>query len=109
LRLRADSAALCARPLPGTLAAAERRHKVRVGLGAKVEIAAAQVRHLGLHTLCRRRETHCEFCGDVLPDWKAVLTPACGVDAPAIMSVAFGSNSFSFTVQPGLAVSAPCV
>lgn len=36
-----------------------------------------------------RKETHCEFCDSVLPDWKITLTPPCGADAPAVMNVNF--------------------
>ena len=47
-----------------------------------------------LHTKCHgtsacRKETHCEFCDSVLPDWKITLTPPCGADAPAVMNVNF--------------------
>lgn len=48
-----------------------------------------------------RRETHCDFCKDALPDWKQVLTPACGAAAPAVMNVNFDSKTYSFDVQPG--------
>eukprot|EP00884_Botryococcus_braunii_P010561 jgi/Botrbrau1/19506/Bobra.0035s0007.1 len=49
-----------------------------------------------------RKETHCEFCDKELPDWKQVLTPKCGADAPAVMNVNFDGKVFGFEVKPGL-------
>ena len=51
--------------------------------------------------LCRR-ETHCEFCDSMLPDWKATLTPQCGANAPAVMNVNFDGRTYSFEVKPGV-------
>lgn len=48
-----------------------------------------------------RKETHCDFCSKLLPDWKPVLTPAVGVAAPAVMNVNFGGKTYSFEVEPG--------
>ena len=48
-----------------------------------------------------RKETHCEFCDGMLPDWKAVLTPTCGANAPAVMNVNFDGRTYSFEVKPG--------
>lgn len=50
-----------------------------------------------------RKETHCQFCDYQLPDWKGVLTPQCGADAPAVMNVNFDGKTYSFEVKPGLA------
>jgi hypothetical protein len=49
----------------------------------------------------RRKETHCDFCSKLLPDWKPVLTPAVGVAAPAVMNVNFGGKTYSFEVEHG--------
>lgn len=49
-----------------------------------------------------RKEKHCEFCGQQLPDWKHVLTPPCGCTAPAIMNVNFNGRTYSFEVKPGV-------
>jgi len=48
------------------------------------------------------RESRCEFCRSLLPNWREVLTPT-GVSgvAPAVMSVNFGGRTFSFEVRPG--------
>ncbi|EIE27501.1 hypothetical protein COCSUDRAFT_45889 [Coccomyxa subellipsoidea C-169] len=48
-----------------------------------------------------RKETHCEFCDCELPDWKNVLTPQCGANAPAVMNVNFDGRTYSFEVKPG--------
>ncbi len=51
-----------------------------------------------------RKETHCEFCDSVLPDWKHALTgPEApqGSSAPAIMNVNFDGKTYSFEVEPG--------
>jgi hypothetical protein len=48
-----------------------------------------------------RKETHCEFCDCTLPDWKKVLTPQCGANAPAVMNVNFDGRTYSFEVKPG--------
>lgn len=48
-----------------------------------------------------RRETHCEFCDRMLPDWKKTLTPTCGANAPAVMNVNFDGRTYSFEVQSG--------
>ena len=48
-----------------------------------------------------RRETHCEFCDCQLPDWKHILTPRCGANAPAVMNVNFDGQTYSFEVKPG--------
>lgn len=48
-----------------------------------------------------RRETRCEFCDGVLPDWRKTLTPDCGANAPAIMNVNFDGRTYSFEVKPG--------
>lgn len=48
-----------------------------------------------------RKETHCEFCQETLPDWKQVLTPSCGANAPAVMNVNFDGRTYSFEVTPG--------
>ena len=32
---------------------------------------------------CCSKETHCEFCDQLLPDWKATLTPPCGAQVCA--------------------------
>ena len=48
-----------------------------------------------------RKETHCEFCDSLLPDWKSTLTPPCGADAPAVMNVNFDGKTYSFEVKPG--------
>ncbi|GMH33955.1 hypothetical protein BSKO_01789 [Bryopsis sp. KO-2023] len=48
-----------------------------------------------------RRETRCEFCDGVLPDWRSTLTPDCGANAPAIMNVNFDGRTYSFEVKPG--------
>jgi hypothetical protein len=51
-----------------------------------------------------RKETHCEFCDSVLPDWKHALTgpkAAQAVSAPAIMNVNFDGKTYSFEVEPG--------
>ena len=55
------------------------------------------------HFLCfwHRKETHCEFCDRTLPDWKKVLTPQCGANAPAVMNVNFDGRTYSFEVKPG--------
>lgn len=49
-----------------------------------------------------RKETHCEFCDRTLPDWKQVLTPRCGANAPAVMNVNFDGRTYSFEVKPGV-------
>jgi hypothetical protein len=51
--------------------------------------------------LACRKETHCEFCQETLPDWKQVLTPSCGANAPAVMNVNFDGRTYSFEVTPG--------
>ncbi|KAK9811096.1 hypothetical protein WJX73_002158 [Symbiochloris irregularis] len=48
-----------------------------------------------------RRETHCEFCDNELPEWRERMTPSTGATAPAVMNVSFGSVAYSFEVQPG--------
>lgn len=48
-----------------------------------------------------RKETNCEFCDGMLPDWKKALTPTCGADAPAVMNVNFDGRTYSFEVKPG--------
>lgn len=48
-----------------------------------------------------RKETHCEFCDGPLPDWRMMLTPDCGANAPAIMNVNFDGKTYSFEVRPG--------
>ncbi|KIY97398.1 hypothetical protein MNEG_10565 [Monoraphidium neglectum] len=49
-----------------------------------------------------RRETHCDFCREALPDWKDVLTPNSDTtSAPAVMNVNFDHKTYSFTVAPG--------
>ncbi len=51
-----------------------------------------------------RKETHCEFCDSVLPDWKHALTgpkATQAVSAPAIMNVNFDGKTYSFEVEPG--------
>lgn len=50
-----------------------------------------------------RRETHCDFCGQQLPDWKQVLTVTgpSAVRAPAVMTVTFNGRTFFFHVEPG--------
>lgn len=51
-----------------------------------------------------RKETHCEFCDSVLPDWKHALTGTKTVErppAPAIMNVNFDGKTYSFEVEPG--------
>jgi hypothetical protein len=46
-----------------------------------------------------RRETHCDFCRQRLPDWKDVLTPDSDTtSAPAVMNVNFDNKTYSFTV-----------
>ena len=54
-----------------------------------------------IRSLLRRRETHCEFCDSILPDWKSTLTPVCGANAPAVMNVNFDGQTYSFEVKPG--------
>lgn len=47
-----------------------------------------------------RRETHCDFCRQHLPDWKDVLTPNSDTtSAPAVMNVNFDNKTYSFTVR----------
>ncbi|GBF92301.1 hypothetical protein Rsub_05384 [Raphidocelis subcapitata] len=49
-----------------------------------------------------RRETHCDFCREALPEWKDVLTPNSDTtSAPAVMNVNFDNKTYSFTVAPG--------
>ena len=48
-----------------------------------------------------RKETHCEFCDSLLPDWKRALTPVTGANAPAVMNVNFDGRTYSFEVKPG--------
>lgn len=48
-----------------------------------------------------RKETHCEFCQQRLPDWRDTLTPTTGCSAPAIMNVNFNGRTYSFEVKPG--------
>lgn len=48
-----------------------------------------------------REERCCRFCQAALPDWKRVLTPSCGSNAPAYMNVNFNGETFSFEVKPG--------
>ncbi|KAI8462819.1 MAG: hypothetical protein J3K34DRAFT_389394 [Monoraphidium minutum] len=49
-----------------------------------------------------RRETHCDFCRQHLPEWKDVLTPDSDTtSAPAVMNVNFDNKTYSFTVAPG--------
>lgn len=48
-----------------------------------------------------RKETHCEFCDQELPEWKRTLTPQCGANAPAVMNVNFDGRTYSFEVKPG--------
>lgn len=48
-----------------------------------------------------KRERFCEFCSSQLPDWKSVLTPKCGANAPAVMNVNFDGRTYSFEVKPG--------
>lgn len=49
-----------------------------------------------------RRETHCDFCRQQLPDWKDILTPDSDTtSAPAVMNVNFDNKTYSFTVRMG--------
>ena len=51
-----------------------------------------------------RKETHCEFCDSVLPDWKDALSGPKhndGLSAPAVMNVNFDGKTYSFEVEPG--------
>lgn len=48
-----------------------------------------------------RRETHCDFCQNKLPDWKNVLSPPGANKGPAIMNVNFDGRTYSFEVKPG--------
>lgn len=56
---------------------------------------------MAFYLLLHRKETHCEFCDCELPDWKRVLTPQCGANAPAVMNVNFDGRTYSFEVKPG--------
>lgn len=56
-------------------------------------------RQLTADAACARRETHCEFCDRMLPDWKKTLTPTCGANAPAVMNVNFDGRTYSFEVR----------
>lgn len=50
-----------------------------------------------------RKETHCEFCDSVLPDWKNALSGPSdtGTHVPAVMNVNFDGKTYSFEVEPG--------
>lgn len=49
-----------------------------------------------------RRETHCEFCNELLPDWKSVFTPRGPIpDIPATMTVSVDGIKQAFVVTPG--------
>lgn len=64
-------------------------------------LSASQTKSELLMPILCRRETHCEFCDTLLPDWRSCMTPASGSCAPAIMNVSFGGTAYSFEVQPG--------
>lgn len=48
-----------------------------------------------------RKENFCDFCQERLPDWRNILTPPCGCNAPAVMNVNFNGRTYSFEVKPG--------
>lgn len=63
---------------------------------------AACIARWQLQSAGTRREKACEFCSEVLPDWRGILTPATGVNLQsACMNVNFFSKIYSFKVMPG--------
>eukprot|EP00873_Tetraselmis_striata_P008571 jgi/Tetstr1/428835/TSEL_018822.t1 len=48
-----------------------------------------------------RRETHCEFCSQELPDWRGCFPTPEKVTEPAIMNVTFNGLTYGFPVKPG--------
>eukprot|EP00210_Caulerpa_lentillifera_P000818 g792.t1 len=49
-----------------------------------------------------KRESQCDFCNELLPDWRQVLSiDLAEFDAPAIMNVNFEGQTYSFEVTSG--------